>query len=151
MTAKEYLNQAYIIDRRINMTLAKSQKLRESLYGRGQKIDDVGGGKGGDGDVIGETISKVMEYEEKASELIDKLVTARLEIEKAIQSIPDEIQREVLERRYLLFQNWESYYDTKTGEYIKGIADDMGYSPSHVYRIHGSALNSIKMIVNESE
>lgn len=152
MTAKEYLNQAYIIDRRINMTLEKSEKMRGSLYGRSPVIDDIGGGKGGgDGDVVGETITKVIDYERQADELIDSLVAKRLEIEQTIQSVPDEVQREVLERRYLLYQDWESHFDTKTGEYIKGIADQMNYSARQIYRIHGEALKCVSANVSECQ
>ncbi len=152
MTAKEYLNQAYVIDRRINITLEKAAKLRESLYGRGQKIDDTGGGKSsGNGDAIGETICKVIKYEEKANELIDQLVKMRLEIEKTIASVSDDVQREVLERRYLLYQDWESHYDSKTGEYIKGIGETMNYSDRQIYRIHGQALLNVSVNVSECQ
>lgn len=144
MTAKEYLNQAYIIDRRINITLAKADKMRENLYGRGQALDPVGGGKGGGGiDIISDTLSKVIDYEHKADELIDKLVAKRIEIERSIQAVKDDVQREVLERRYLLFQAWESHYDKNTGKYIKGIAEEMNYSSRQIYRIHGEALMAV--------
>ena len=118
MTAKEYLNQAYYIDREINLTLAKSDKLRQSLYGRAVAYGSTGGVKSSsDKDVIGKTIEKIDEYERKANELIDKLVEKRIEIESTIKAVPDSIQREVLERRYLLFQEWDSGYDRNTGEY----------------------------------
>ncbi len=149
MTAKEYLNQAYIIDRRIDLTLAKAKKLRESLYGKSQQIDDVGVKGGGSNDRLGEAVCKVIEYEQKADELIDSLVEARLKIEKTIQAVPDPVQREVLERRYLLFQDWESHFDTKTGEYIKGIAGEMNYSARQIYRIHGEALKCVSVNVSE--
>lgn len=146
MTAKEYLNQAYYIDREINMTLAKADKLRKSLYGKGQKLDDIGGGKAsGFGDTIGDTISLVVDYENKANALIDKLVEKRLEIEKTIKRVPDDVQREVLERRYLLFQPWDSGYDKVTGEYIKGIYESMNFSRRQIFRIHGEALKQVTL------
>ena len=146
MTAKEYLNQAYVIDREINTILAKVDKLRNSLYGKGQKLDDVGGGKfSGDNDRLGDTIALVVDYENKANELIDKLIRARIEIEKVIQLVPDPVQREVLERRYLLFQQWDSGYDKITGEYKKGIYDSMNFSRRQIFRIHGEALNSVAL------
>ena len=150
LTAKEYLNQAYEIDREINMTLVKVDKLRNSLYGKGQQLDDVGDSKSScSSDHIGDTVALVIDYENKANELIDKLIRARIEIEKAIQLVPDSVQREVLERRYLLFQPWESYFDTRTGEKIVGIDESMHYSSRQIYRIHGKAL--IWMSVNVSE
>ena len=35
MTPKEYLQQAYVIHREINRTLAKIEGMRQSLYGKG--------------------------------------------------------------------------------------------------------------------
>jgi hypothetical protein len=154
MTAKEYLNQVYYIDREINMTLAKADKLRKSLYGKGQKFDDVGGSKSSctcSSDHIGDTVALVIDYENKANELIDKLIRARIEIEKAIQLVPDSAQREVLERRYLLFQPWETYFDIKTGDKIIGIDEAMHYSSRQIYRIHRKALLWVPVNVNECQ
>lgn len=94
----------------------------QSLYGRGQALDPVGGGKGnGDKDVICDTLSKMADYERKVNEIIDKLinkfidkfVNTRLQIEKSIQDVADDVQREVLERRYLLYQDLESDFSIK--------------------------------------
>ena len=152
MTAKEYLNQVYYIDREITMTLAKADKLRKSLYGKGQKFDDVGGSKSSQSsDEIGDIVAMVIDYENKANELIDKLIWARIEIEKAIQLVPDSAQREVLERRYLLFQPWETYFDIKTGDKIIGIDEAMHYSSRQIYRIHRKALLWVSVNVSECQ
>lgn len=152
MTAKEYLGQVYYIDREINMTLAKADKLRKSLYGKGQKFDDVGGSKSSQSsDEIGDVVAMVIDYENKANALIDKLIKARIEIETAIKLVPDSIQREVLERRYLLFQPWETYFDIKTGDKIIGIDEAMHYSSRQIYRIHGKALLWVSVNVSECQ
>ena len=152
MTAKEYLGQVYYIDREINMTLAKADKLRKSLYGKGQKFDDIGGSKSSQSsDKIGDVIATVIDYENKANALIDKLIKARIEIETAIKLVPDSIQREVLERRYLLFQPWETYFDIKTGDKIIGIDEAMHYSSRQIYRIHGKALLWVSVNVSECQ
>lgn len=146
MTAKEYLNQAYYIDREINLALAKADKLRQSLYGRAVAYDSTGGAKSSsDKDVIGKTIEKIDEYERKANELIDSLIEKRIEIENTIKAVPDSVQREVLERRYLLFQPWDSGYDKVTGEYIKGIYESMNFSRRQIFYLHGEALKSIAL------
>ena len=152
MTAKEYLGQVYYIDREINMTLAQADKLRKSLYGKGQKFDDVGGSKSSQSsDEIGDVIATVIDYENKANALIDKLIKARIEIETAIKLVPDSAQREVLERRYLLFQPWETYFDIKTGDKIIGIDEAMHYSSRQIYRIHGKALLWVSVNVSECQ
>lgn len=145
MTAKEYLNQAYYIDREINLTLAKADKLRRSLYGRTVTYDSTAVQSSGDKDVIGKTIEKIDEYERKANEMIDRLVEKRIEIENTIKAVPDSAQREVLERRYLLFQEWDSGYDRNTGEYKKGIYEEMHFSRRQIFYLHGEALKSIAL------
>lgn len=144
MTAKEYLQQIYKIDKRINITLSKVQKMKESLYGKGIEMSDTPSSNHGT-DTLGKSICKVMEYEEKANRLIDRLVDLRLEIEEVIDTVSDSEQKEVLERRYLLFQPWESYFDKNKEIYVKGIAEEMGYSARQIYRIHGEALKNINV------
>lgn len=144
MTAKEFLSQAYKLDRQAEMLLAKADKLRASLYGRGISYDGSKVKGGVNGDMSG-VIEKVIEYERQTDEVIDRLVAKRLEIERAIAAVPDEVQREVLERRYLLYQPWDSYYDKHTGDYVKGIYESMHYSRRQMFRIHGEALCSVSL------
>ena len=145
MTAKEYLNQAYKIDRRIQITLAKAEKMRSGITYKSPSFDSAGSPQGGS-DKLSEAIAKVVDYEREANELINKLVSKRIEIEQTIQSVQDAVQREVLERRYLLYQQWESRFDERTGEYIKGIAEEMGFSRRRIFQIHGEALKTLHQI-----
>ena len=145
MTTKEYLNQAYYIDREINLILAKADKLRQSLYGRAVTYDSTAVQSSGDKDTLGRTFEKIDEYERKANELIDSLIKKRIEIESTIKAVPDSVQREVLERRYLLFQEWDSGYDRNTGEYKKGIYEEMHFSRRQIFYLHGEALKSIAL------
>lgn len=150
MTPKEYLNQVYRIDRRINVTLAKIEKMRASLYKIGAGGSSVPAQRQSS-DSLGAAVAKVLDYEKNANRLIDELVTKRLEIENAIKGVQDAAQREVLERRYLLFQRWESRFDERTGEYVKGIAESMGYSERQIYRLHGKALKNVSVNVSERQ
>ena len=145
MTTKEYLNQAYYIDREINLILAKADKLRQSLYGRAVTYDSTAVQSSGDKDTLGRTFEKIDEYERKANELIDSLIEKRIEIENTINAVPDSVQREILERRYLLFQDWDSGYDRNTGEYKKGIYEEMHFSRRQIFYLHGEALKSIAL------
>ena len=152
MTAKEYLGQAYKIDRRINIILRKKENLWNTLVSLGSSLKNSNvKSSSPDHDSIGKTIAKVDEYGKKADALIDQLVDKKIEIDNAIQSVEDPVQREILERRYILFQTWESHFDKNTGEYIKGIADDMGYSMQHIFRLHGLALKNVKIPKDESK
>lgn len=149
MTAKEYLNQAYKLDRKADMILQKADAMRKSLYGRGQSYES--GGHSDSSDSIAKAIAKVVDYERKADEVIDKLIDKRIEIENLIKLVPDPVQREVLERRYLLYQSWDGFYDKISGQYIKGIYEIMGYSRSQVFKHHQKGLEVAKMRLNEIE
>lgn len=149
MTAKEYLSQAYKLDKQADMIIQKADALRKSLYGRGQNGES--GKQTSSGDSLAKAIAKVMDYERKADEIIDRLVDMRIEIENAIAEIPDPIQREVLERRYLLYQSWDGYYDKESNKYIKGIYEMMNYSRSQVFQYHKEGLDFIEKNDTESD
>lgn len=146
MTPKEYLNQAYKIERRINIIGAKVSKLRSQLEYKGISYDGSGASHGtADSDGMSSTIADIADYERRQRELADVLIAKRFEIESVIENVQNSAQREVLERRYLLYQRWESRFDERTGEYVKGIAEEMNYSPRAIYKIHGEALKNIAL------
>lgn len=132
MTAKEYLRQAYKMDKRIRILQGKVDKLRSALEYHSPSLE--GGGGSGSADRTPDTISKIMEYEQHVQQLQAEFVDKYTEIDKAIHSVENANQREVLERRYLLYQKWEQ------------IADEMHYSLQNVFKLHGMALQKIKRV-----
>ena len=128
---KEFLRQAYKLDRRIRITLGKAEKLRGVLEYSPPSSEGSGGGSAADR--VPDTISKIIEYEAKADELKAKYVEVFFKIEKTIMSVDDSSEREVLERRYLLYQKWEQ------------IAEEMNYTERRVYQLHGKALQKISL------
>lgn len=147
MTAKEYLNQAYKIDCRIKIIDEKIKRMKSLAVYKSPSFD----GTGGSSVDKGENYIKIIEYEQRQNNLRDLLVDKRLEIENTIGSVQNAIQREVLERRYLLYQQWESRFDERTGVYIKGIAESMRYSDRQIFRIHGEALKKVAVNVSECQ
>ena len=131
MTAKEYLRQAYKMDKRIRILQGKVDKLRSALEYHSPSLEGSGGG--GSADRMPDTISKIMEYEQHVAQLQAEFVDKYTEIDRAIHNIEDDTLREVLERRYLLYQKWEQ------------IAQEMHRDLRWVYRLHGKALNCIKV------
>ena len=135
MTPKEFLQQAYFIDRQIQLDLEKLSAMRSALFGKG--VNHVSGGTSCErhGNGVENAYIRVLAYDEKINAEIDKLSRKREEIEKVIDRIPDKTEREILSRRYLLFQKWDK------------IAEDMGYSKRHVFRIHGTVLKKMSLNV----
>lgn len=128
MTAKDYLRQIYRLDRRIELDRRKIEKLRAVLD---YKPPSGGSGSGSSADRIPDTLAKIIEYEEQAKRLTKRYIELYNEIEKAIAAVSDPVLREVLERRYLLYQKWEE------------IADAMHRDLRWVYRLHGKALQQL--------
>ena len=144
MTAKEYLNQAYQIDRQIQVIRGKIDKMRDIATYKSPQFEDTGS-HSAENNSAENKILKFVEYESKQEELINNLIDKRNEIEHAISRLADSVQREILERRYLLYQPWESHYDTVSGQYVKGIAESMGYSKRRIFQLHGEALKNIAL------
>lgn len=128
MTAKEYLQQAYIIDRRIKLYTEKLTAARSALYGKTAQYDSDGSKPVPRGNATENAVLRVLELEEHLDREIDELTAKWQEIEQAVNAVPDEVQREVLTRRYLLYQKWEV------------IAEEMNYGVRHVHKIHSTAL-----------
>lgn len=135
MTAKEYLQQAYIIDRKIKLDTEKLEAARSALYGKTVRYDRDGSKPIPYGNSTENAVLRVLELEERLDIEIDRLTEKRQEIEQAVNAIPDEVQREVLTRRYLLYQKWEV------------IAKEMNYSERHIRRLHGHALKNMSLNV----
>ena len=149
MTAKEYLMQARKLDRKIKLAQDKIVSMRSELYGAGISYDNSGAQHTASDNSTERAIVAVVEYEREKNALISACIQARLEIEKTIQRVPDEMQREILERRYLLYQDWVSHYDTRTGEYVTGIDEALGYEVRQIYRKHGEALSYLSELLQK--
>lgn len=133
MTAKEYLQQAYRIDRKIRLDSEKLAAARSALYGKTARYDSDGSKPVPCGNGTESAVLLVMELEERLTKEIDELTEKRREIELAVGAVPDEVQREVLTRRYLLYQKWEV------------IAREMGYTKRRIFQIQGNALKNISL------
>ena len=130
MTAKDYLRQIYRLDRRIELDRRKIEKLRAVLD---YKPPSGGSGSGSSADRIPDTLAKIMEYEEQAERLKKIYIEIYETAEQAVKAVEDPVLREVLERRYLLYQKWEE------------IAEAMHYTPRRIYQLHGRALQKISL------
>ncbi len=132
MTAKEYLQQAFYIDRKINLNLQKVEEMKRALYGKAVSYTNNGIKNATKANNTECVVMRVLEYEEQINSEIDKLVDLRIQIEAVISKLTNEQQKEVLTRRYLLYQKWEQ------------IAVGMHLDLRWVYRLHGRALQSVQ-------
>ena len=122
MTAKEYLKQAYLLDKQIQVEVKELEQLRD-MRGTIQGCSY--------GERIGiKTIEKIWEYEQKIDAKINRLVDLRAEINAAIESMEVAEERLLLKYRYLKNESWED------------IACELNVSYRTVHRIHASALSN---------
>ena len=130
MTAKEYLQQAYWLDKRINAKIRQ----KEMLLATAQKVTPSmsfapGKGKGRD---MAEIVARITDLENSINDDIDRLVDIKQEIRDCIAGVRDPRLQILLEMRYLCHESWRT------------IAGVLGYEEAQIYRLHGKALQMVK-------
>lgn len=134
MTAKEYLNQAYRIDRRINSKLEQIASLRGLATKATSTLSDMPHSPSRNARSMEDIICKMVELENEINADIDYLLDLKSDIVTAIKRIEDPKSRMLLELRYLCFQSWEQ------------IAVDMGYNTKYIFRLHDKALEKVLIL-----
>ncbi len=133
MTAKEYLKQAYLLDKQIQVEVKELEQLRDmrgTIQGcsYGEKIGS-NPNRNLEAPFI-KTIEKIWDMEEKINIQISKLVQLQSEIDEAINLLSEPAERLLLKYRYLNAMEWNE------------IADSLYVSYRTVHRIHASALKN---------
>lgn len=131
MTAKEYLQQIYHLDRKIKRLEAKREAIRADLYSV-KSTTDYNADRvqtSVEGDTMLRLIAKVDSIERDIVTELERAVVLKDKISRQIESVQNERQKAVLFRRYVLCERWEQ------------IAVDMNVSVRYVYMIHGEALH----------
>ena len=129
MTAKEFLQQGWHIEQRIEKRKDERERLMAKLTSGVQQLSGMP--RGGVHDWT-DTAIRIAELDKMLMADIDCLVTLKADICKAIDAVEDIRYRRLLELRYRNYESWEQ------------IAVDMGYDIRWVYRLHGKALNQVK-------
>ena len=136
MTAKEYLKQAFHIDRRINDKLEQISSMRDLATKATSIINDMPGSATHDPHSMQEVIAKIIDDEEEVNAAIDRLVDLKRDNRHTIEQVPDENEKMLLEQRYLSFKSWER------------LAEDMNFSLRWVHIMHGRALKAVEKILS---
>ena len=131
MTAKEFLNKGYKIDRRINAKLEQQANLRELATKTGTVMSDMPGNPNKGKSRVEEIIVKIMMLEEEINTDIDELVSLKTDITKAIGTVSDPEESLLLTLRYLNYKTWEE------------IADELNCSVRKVHIVHSKALSDV--------
>lgn len=132
MTAKEYLSRYLVAKCEIDALLDQRQQLWDMMTKVTPSLqgDKVQGGKPTTTDEI------LAVYKDLENEIFEKtkdLAIVMREIENAIDNVKDDNQRRVLKYRYI------------NGMTFEQIAVKMYYSWRQLHRIHGQALQNVRM------
>ena len=140
MTAKEYLESVRIQERKVNLMRENLHKLREALGMKSVSFDSDGSVRSTrPTDKIAEAVCKVIDYESELKEEEAELAILRFNVEKAIESLENGNEREVLKRWYLLFQP------------VKKIMCEMGYSESRIFVFRREGIKKIVFPKHDSK
>lgn len=140
MTTKEYLQQPYNIHRKVKLLTERVETIRADMLSvKSPKLKEVMVQTSLSNDGIDRLIAKsdeiTAEIQADLNNLLDLYTTITLQIDGMPEVTKAERQqREVLYRRYLLYQRWER------------IAADMDVSTRYVYMVHGDALRSFSKL-----
>lgn len=139
MTAKEYLQQIYHLDRRIKRLQSRREEIRADLYSvkstTDYNADRVQTSVAGDSML--RLIAKVDSIERDIVKELDQLISMKTRISKEIEQVQDATAKDILYQRYVSCLSFEQ------------IAVNLGYSRRHIDRLHGRALYLFKKDVLE--
>ena len=136
MKAKEYLSQAYRLDKRINSKLDQIASLSELATKCTSTLTGLPRNPNRGGSAVADAIGNVIDLQVEINNDIDRLVDLKRELVKVIKAVDNTEHQLLLELRYLCFKTWEQ------------IAVEMGYDLRWLYRIHGKALDEVRAVTH---
>ena len=136
MTAKEFMKQHERVVEKIRQIEIQIYDIEQTLGIKGVNYDSQPHGSG-ISQVTEATATKLIELREVQRDLVDKLWTKRIEIERVIFMIEDATFAELLQRKYIRLQKWED------------VAADMKFDNRYIYKLHGKALVEVEKIIRK--
>ena len=135
MTAKEYLNQAYRLDQRINSKIEQVTSLNELATKCTSSLAGMPKAPNQATSTMTEAVTKIVDLQAEINRDIDTLVDLKREIVSVIKQVENLEYQTLLEKRYLCFHTWEQ------------IAVDMHYSGKWIQKLHDRALDVVADIL----
>lgn len=131
MTAKEYLSQAYRLDKRIDSKIEQLKSLNLLATKCTSTLSDMPKSQSISNSRLEDTVVKIVDLQEEINMGIDSLVDLKRDIVRTIKSVQNPEYQIILELRYLCFKTWEE------------IAVQMNCSIDNVFKIRKNALKSV--------
>ena len=134
MKVKEYLHQAYRLDKRIQSDIEEMECLREMATSVSSPSWDekVQISRNTDAKFV-RCLERIIDLESKINAEVDNLVALKEQIRCVINEVADTDERMVLRYRYVHNFTWEQ------------IGDELNADRTTVYRWHNAALNHVTL------
>jgi DNA-directed RNA polymerase specialized sigma subunit len=138
MTTKEYLSQAYLLNKKIEAKMRRLELLREMSQRASAFIDMMPRNQRFERSPMEEAIVKFLDLETEIESDVQTLLATVKEIQYLINSINDIECETILEMRYLSYMKWEDIWSR------------LDLSKDQVLRLHRKALSLVKIPVKQT-
>lgn len=133
MTAREYLEQAYRLNQRIQSKQEQIQSLNDLATRCTATMTGMPHSPNHGGSQLADTISKIVDLQNVIAADMEALVNLKADISATIRAVSNVEYQLILEKRYICEKPWPE------------IAVELGYNMRHLYRLHDAALEKIKI------
>jgi len=137
MTAKEFLDQAYMLDQRIKTKMEQVETLNELATKCSATITGMPHSPSPSPSKMADAICKIVDLQEEIGNDMNRLVDIKKEIVGVIKAVNNTSYQVLLEKRYLCGETWEE------------ISVDMNYNTRWTKRLHGRALNAVQSVLDQ--
>lgn len=132
MTVREFLNQAYRLDQRINSKLQQLSVLNDLALKATSTVTGMPHNPNKGASSMSDTICKIIDLQDQINHDIDALVDLKAKIMETISCVEDATARLILEKRYINQQPWPE------------IAMDLKLTLRRLYYLHGLAIEELE-------
>jgi hypothetical protein len=133
MKAKEYLSQAWYLDKRIKTKERQLDWLKSHAVYVSPKLAEVPKAPSVRRSPVEEAVVRITELETEINTEIGRLMRLKTEIAEAVRSVNSMECGTLLEMRYLTFMSWDQ------------IASQLDYSVDYIYHLHRKALALVRV------
>ena len=139
MTAKEFLNQAYLLDQRIKSKSEQIQSLNELATSCTATMTGMPHNPNRSTSRMADAVCKIIDLQNEIAADMDSLIQTKKDIVDVIAQVTDVELRILLEQRYLCGATWEE------------ITMNLYHNRRWIFRLHDKALTVVQEILDRSE
>lgn len=137
MKAKEYMQQAYFLDKRINSLVRQVNNLWDQATNISQVLSDMPHNPNKEGSKVENKIVDICDLTDEIRKQTEKLKKLRKEMMAVVSKVPDPEYQLILQEKYFEMLTWED------------IASDLNRSVRSAQLLHGKALEEVQAILDK--